>query len=1801
MTTIVDIEFKASANFHEIASQVNRVEASLKAMNATLRTIDSKEVVGVFNKFDQTLASSGQYINSVHKITAAEATWGKQMAENRLGFKAYNQEIQNFVRRREGMIKQLAKQQLALQNSVVKQVGTDASGKKIVSVNTPTGYDASSAAAKQALHNKEMKIFTEVISKASGKIIDMGKNIQWAGRQMMVGLTIPISLFGAAAGKAFLDMDAGLVRLQKVYGDLNGVSPTAIKELRLEVIALSKELAGAYGTSMTDTIALAGDFAATGATGVQLIDETRAAIRLATLGEVDRAAAMQTTLSLTSAFKVPTKELTNSVNFLNAVENQTSLTLQDMTEAIPRAGTVVKGLGGDFKDLALYMVAMKEGGVNAAQGANAIKSGLISIIAPTKKAREFLKGFGIDIEAIVKGNAGNITATIMALKKDLDGLDPLNRQSALAQLFGKYQVARMTALFNNIGKDGSQTQKVIQLMSASNKQLAAVADRELSQITESASGKWNRALESMKVTLASIGESFLQVGTIALNVANWMLKAFGGMPDWLKNFLTWGAVLAAVIGPIVMVGGVLLNFFGTIVKGGLILNALIQKIRGTGAAYSYITPEMQAAEMLSNSLSSSFFDQAKAVSTLTSAIEKLEQSLAEMAGTALGAGKELSALAVAEKESLLAAQTSVPGHQPYQYGHSIPRQVYRDTKLGGGRFQDPTLRYGLSMGAEGVESNKDKRAATFYGGPGSENMKRFNPNAAINSAASIEAWQMTLNRVGNAKAAELRKLYAEIEKEVAKNVGNPAAQAKLRDRFKTEALAIANGFTSIFEGYFTAARDGLASEVARVSTLTEEQVLVELKANAGTLEMSYKLLMEQIDAGVITARDQLVVMTTSIEATNRINAENAAVASREGRKAPALVSPVTGSKSSSGKAGFTGAGVAPILTNENRTIDMEEATARAHVEAATIREEIAAGEVAAAKKESKKSKGRMAGKLGGAAMAASMIPMMLPDTGNTAIDSASNIAGGAGMGAMVGSMIPGVGTLIGAIVGGAIPAVMQLMDKMGEMGRVTEAAFSLGEDAVSRYGLTLSKIQDVNVATFTQGNKVVLDQINQIAEAMKNAADGSADKTLLDFIKGESDASSIMGTLKTRAAELTIAGVKPDDVRNQIAGILTAAGKSQYILPVTTEIKLNMSTGKGALQDQINDALTKIDPNVSKIKDKLHEMFGADWKNAGEGLNSPTSLFAQRLGKESEWNSLYETFSKMSPEMQQMVTDSNALGDALAKPVELLANAAVNMPTDQFLATADSLQVGAISAHTFADAFGQIPGVTIDTANAMQTLADKGWTTQQMLQAIALVNAGVISTWQEMQGLDPVHLAVYYDTYNAEQTMLKNTADAATSYFSKKAAGARAAGRASTKANNSGGGGGSNSAGKTKSDGLEKRKKAVQDYYDTEIKKVKDAEKAKEDAAAKEKIRIERQKRDLNSLIDYRTALASGDFAGAAKIKNEYDSNKKQDKVDDDLKKQQSATDAKIALLEKERDAKLAAIQKVIDAQNAANSKAAAGARSTGAAVSNAATVAAEQVAKKWEDLGAAISKIMGDVTLTWDQKMAAMVLAAKKSGLDLSSSIEASLKSINFPKNFENTGTEIFKVIKKDIANAPWGLVGKVVEAAMSGDSALLAKKLENLKIWMTAPSQGAARVSAANKAANIPGSATGGMIRGPGTGTSDDIPAWLSNGEYVIKASSVAKYGPHMMDMLNAGRFANGGLAIGKDVAYHALGKSMFYNAGGPVKYSTGGMANSPVQYGDTKVNVYITEPGASKSEIVAAVREAMAFDAKKRGYQR
>ena len=610
----------ANADFSALIADVHKVTASLSRLQEQLANSNkmlANNVALMNRNFADTLRSTGQYSTHFVSLTSDVEKFGKNLDGGRLKLRDYFGTFQQHVKTSGGLIRELAKQQVAMQNAILQPLGRNSQGLQQFNVHIPRGLDE--IKNKTSIARQELAIMNRVIQDGAVQLINWGKNTQWAGRQLTVGLTLPLAAFGKASADAFKQADQELTRLTKVYGDVAGTSAAELGKIRQDVINTSKELSQAFGTNFSETISLAADIAATGKQGQELLDSVKETSRLAVLGEVDRQEAMKATLAIQTAFQQNTDELSASINFLNAVENQTSTSLADLVEAIPKAGPVVKQLGGDIEDLALYMTAMREGGINASEGANALKSGLAALINPTKQTVGVMGDFGIDILGMVNKNAGDTTALLFDLQAALDNLNPLQKAQAIEQLFGKFQFARISALLNNLGRQGSQTLQVLDLMKASASDLEKVAGRELAAVTESASGRYKRAIESLRADLAGLGDQFLSIATTMINVVDKALKFFEGLPKPIKQAITFLGALTALAGPLIMITGVLANFFGYILKGVMHMKAFFKG----GEGWKYLTPEMLAAEKAGKLVEQSFYSDAKAAAILQTALRNL--------------------------------------------------------------------------------------------------------------------------------------------------------------------------------------------------------------------------------------------------------------------------------------------------------------------------------------------------------------------------------------------------------------------------------------------------------------------------------------------------------------------------------------------------------------------------------------------------------------------------------------------------------------------------------------------------------------------------------------------------------------------------------------------------------------------------------------------------------------------------------------------------------------------------------------------------------------------------------------------------------------------------------------------------------------------------------------------------------------------------------------------------------------------------------------------------------------------------
>jgi hypothetical protein len=98
-------------------------------------------------------------------------------------------------------------------------------------------------------------------------------------------------------------------------------------------------------------------------------------------------------------------------------------------------------------------------------------------------------------------------------------------------------------------------------------------------------------------------------------------------------------------------------------------------------------------------------------------------------------------------------------------------------------------------------------------------------------------------------------------------------------------------------------------------------------------------------------------------------------------------------------------------------------------------------------------------------------------------------------------------------------------------------------------------------------------------------------------------------------------------------------------------------------------------------------------------------------------------------------------------------------------------------------------------------------------------------------------------------------------------------------------------------------------------------------------------------------------------------------------------------------------------------------------------------------------------------------------------------------------------------------------------GAVAALQKKLDELPASKTVTVT-MQTIAAEINSAGMGGFARGGLLRGPGTATSDSIMARLSDGEFVVRAAAVNHYGSGLLSRINSmqiPRFADGGMVGG------------------------------------------------------------------------
>jgi TP901 family phage tail tape measure protein len=673
----------ALAAVKQLQAQISAFHSSIRnsgnAANQALSDNLTKNLVNSINATKQFSASLTTVNNRAQAFTSAleknKFSLGQYFRYGAASTKTFGK----VFRKEFNTIEQVAQERVKTMQTQFITLGKNAGGAFEAIKVKPLTLDMQNLGTQVAMTAQKQQMFNQLLTQGSTNLLNFGKNTQWAGRQLMVGLTIPLSLLGGAAMKTFSEMEEQAIRFKRVYGELF-TTESETNAMVEELDALARSFTK-YGVAVADTMSLAADAAAMGKMGADLTAQVSEATRLAVLGGVEQSEALQTTISITNAFGTAAEELAGKIDFLNAVENQTVTSIEDLTIAIPKAGPVIKELGGDVEDLAFFLTAMKEGGINASEGANALKSGLARMINPTKAASEFLAQFNINVNEIVESNAGNITGAVLELASALDTLDPLNKSRAIEELFGRFQFARISTLFNNVVAQGNQAQRVLQLTASTSEELAILSERELGRVEDSPLYKYQKAVEDVQKALMPLGQQFMELITPLLQFATRLLEGFNNLDGGVKKFITGAIAALGLIAPVaLMTFGLFANGIANLIKGFGLIRGLFLKVTyaGTGLSsqLSYMTQEHLEAASAANALGSTHGNLMNIFTAETTAIQNLirayDQATAAIQRNNVAAGTRARGGAAGSMK-LASGIVSVPG--PKGAGDIVPAML----------------------------------------------------------------------------------------------------------------------------------------------------------------------------------------------------------------------------------------------------------------------------------------------------------------------------------------------------------------------------------------------------------------------------------------------------------------------------------------------------------------------------------------------------------------------------------------------------------------------------------------------------------------------------------------------------------------------------------------------------------------------------------------------------------------------------------------------------------------------------------------------------------------------------------------------------------------------------------------------------------------------------------------------------------------------------------------------------------------------------------------------------------------------
>lgn len=388
---------------------------------------------------------------------------------------------------------------------------------------------------------------TKEAQKAWKSVKQTGDSITKVGGNITKTVSAPLAAMGAAGVKNFSSVDKQL-RLVKA----------TMRSTDVEAAQLEKSIKTSASKSvfnMQDSADATLNFARQGFKAAEAADMLTPALDLAAGTATDLSTVTSGLGNTMKAFGASSGEAAHYADMMAKAQAQANTDVTGLFDAMSVAGATANTVGWNFADLATLTGVFGDKSISASEGATALNTGLMRMASGS--SREAMKELGIEVFN-TNGTMKSMPETIGALQKGFAGLSAQEQLAAASSIFGKNQAAKWLTLINGPGVESLENMK-------SSIEGATGASHDMAEaLLSGPGGSIEKLKSSIDVLTYSIGDLLSKYVQPVIDKANELVTAFNEMdPAQQEQIVKWG-LIAAAVGPTIMVFGKLVSTVGTV-------------------------------------------------------------------------------------------------------------------------------------------------------------------------------------------------------------------------------------------------------------------------------------------------------------------------------------------------------------------------------------------------------------------------------------------------------------------------------------------------------------------------------------------------------------------------------------------------------------------------------------------------------------------------------------------------------------------------------------------------------------------------------------------------------------------------------------------------------------------------------------------------------------------------------------------------------------------------------------------------------------------------------------------------------------------------------------------------------------------------------------------------------------------------------------------------------------------------------------------------------------------------------------